>query len=171
MDKINPCEFALDFEKEGVELYLNLARQSVNILGKELFYTLARQEVDHAQKIDEICRDLVAHKGSTLVSMEFPEIEKEIKDFFQKMKHEDLKEKENDLTGYDIAIALEKKGFTAYRDFAAVSQTPKEKEFFTRMMEEEKKHLEALRNVYFYLSSPGDWIEQDESSVWNWMNM
>ncbi len=53
MENKNPLEFSLDFEIKGTNLYLDFAKKTKNLLSKRLFYSLAKQEVEHAQLFDE----------------------------------------------------------------------------------------------------------------------
>ncbi len=68
-------------------------------------------------------------------------------------------------------MEMEKKGIKAYNDFLNQTDNEAEKKFFVRLIEEEKKHLEALENVYSYITATGDWLKDEESKTWNWMNI
>ena len=70
MDK-NAYEFSMDFEFSGVKAYLQLARESRNILSKNLFYSLAIQEAEHAKRIDEFFFD-PRNKGCLLYTSPSP---------------------------------------------------------------------------------------------------
>jgi len=83
MKKINSLEFALGFEIKGTNLYLKLAAQNENVLAKRLFYSLATQEINHAERVDEIYGALKANKGWQPTSTKhLPTVESELKDFF-----------------------------------------------------------------------------------------
>ena len=51
---IESLKFAHNFEVKGLNFYLSYAFKTKNKLAKELFYNLAKKEIEHAQKIDEL---------------------------------------------------------------------------------------------------------------------
>lgn len=171
MKKINSLEFALDFEIKGTKLYLDLAVKTKNMLGKQLFYSLAGQEIEHAKRIDEIYGELKTNKTTEPVLPQIlPSMEQVLKEFFSKAKNTNLKKDADNIPGYELAMEMEKKGYKAYKDFYNNAENESEKKFFQQLMKEENEHLISLQNVYFYLTKSGDWLQEDESKVWSWMN-
>jgi rubrerythrin len=169
--KVTPLEFALDFEAKGTSMYLELAKKTINPLGKKLFYSLAMEEVAHAQKIDEISMKLKSQTGaSSLGDPALPGVEEQLKEFFKNASKQELSKGSEDIKGYELAMEMERKGYKTYNDFMVNAKSDTEKQFFQALLGEEKKHLEALSNVYNYLTKTGDWLQEEESKVWNWMN-
>ena len=172
MKKNKALEFAHDFEIKGVNLYMKLAAKIDNALAKEVFYSLAKQEVEHAHRIDQIYTGLKSNKGwSKAAPAKLPSMETEVKKFFTTASKAQLKKGAENLEGYEIAMRMERKGFKAYKEFYAAAKSSGEKAFYKQMMEEEQKHYETLANVYAYLTSTEDWLQEDESRTWNWMNI
>lgn len=167
MDKI--AEFALDFERRGADLYLELASKAKNSLSKNLFYTLAQQEIEHAKRIDAFYT-ASGREPSAIIYENIDRIEDEIKTFFQSLKDRELPAEKN-MDGYKTAMELEKEGYRAYEAFYRQSKDDKEIQLLEFLLNEEKRHLEAIANVYSYLSDTSDWLELEESKVWNWMNI
>ena len=171
MKKIDSLEFALDFEIKGTMLYLKLAKKTKNLLGKQLFYSLAAQEVDHARQVDEIYEQIQGNnKWNPVPSENLPPVEEGLKNFFLKAKSIDMKKDSKNTDGYELAMEMEKRGYKAYGDFCNSAGNESEKNFFKSLMEQEKEHLISLQNVYYYLTKTGDWLQEDESKVWSWMN-
>lgn len=162
------AEFALDFEKKGTAAYLNFAAKARNPLSKKLFYTLARQEIDHAAKIDEFYQEISDEKTADTHSA--ATAEKELQDFFEHLKKTQVPE-ESSLEIYETAMELEKRGYAAYKKFHGESDDEAEKRFLEFLLNEEKKHIDSIANVYSYLSGTSDWLEREESKTWNWMNI
>jgi rubrerythrin len=162
-------DFVLGFEAKGVETYLKLAAKTENHLGKELFYSLAAEEIAHARKADEFYEGISARQG--FKSPEAAPIATVIKDFFAKMEKAELRKSKENIEGYELAMELEKKGYAAYDNFLKNAKNDDEKKFFKWILGEEKEHIAAIANVYFYLTGTGDWLQEDESRVWSWMNM
>ena len=168
---LSSLEFSAALEVKGVNFYLKLAQKSANALTKKLFYSLAVEEVIHAQKIDEMYGIINnENKGSVSFPKNMPKIEATLKEFFRKANKPALKKEAANISGYETAMELEKKSYKIYSDFSKKANSAAEKKFFEFLMNEEKGHLEALMNVYRYLTQPGDWMAEEEGKVWNWMN-
>ncbi len=159
-------EFALDFERKGTVLYLELASKVKNPLGKNLFYALAKQEIDHAKRIEEFN---TAGEGHVYLAgyEKTNSIEEELKSFFKRVKESSVKD---NLDAYETAMQLEKESYGAYERFLKEAEDASERKLLEFLLSEEKNHMEAIANVYSYLSETSDWLERDESRTWNWMN-
>ena len=168
---MNPLKFSLDIEINGARIYLDLAVKTENLLAKKLFYYLAMEEIKHAERFDEIYGEIMAGEKSGVGIKREPDIEKDLKIFFKESDKASLKAGSENISGYEMAIKLEKKSYIAYEKFRNAAKSGAEKEFFSQLMKEEESHYDALANVYYYLTGNGDWLQEDESRVWNWMNM
>ncbi|MCX7916916.1 MAG: hypothetical protein N2589_02160 [bacterium] len=155
--------FAKEFEKEGAIFYIDLGMKADNLLTKKLFYTLGKQEIEHLEAIENF-----------IFSKEYKiekevNVEEEIENFFNGLR--DRTKIENQIKGYETALDLEKKSYSHYEKLYNSSKSPEEKNFYKFLMEQEKQHMEAIINVYSYLSETEDWFQKEESKVWNWMNL
>jgi rubrerythrin len=162
-------KFVLDFEAKGVEAYLKLAAKTENLLGKKLFYSLAAEEIEHARKADEFYGSI--SEMPDFKPVEAAPLEEIIKEFFVKMERAELEKGAENIKGYELAMELERKGYSAYEKYLKDSKTKEENKFFEWILGEEKEHISAIANVYSYLTGTGDWLQEDESRVWNWMNL
>jgi rubrerythrin len=168
--KVTHLEFVLDFEKKGALMYMDLARTTKNPLGKKLFYSLAAEEVDHARIADEIHVKL--HEKLSIEDIgNLPTVESKLKQLFESLNKEAVNKELDNAKGYELALNMEKKGYEIYSGFLKEAKTELEKEFFVKMLEQEKNHIDAIANVYAYFTGNGDWMEEEESRVWNWMNL
>ena len=165
---------ALDFENEGLRFYTKAAGESSNALSKRLFSTLAAQETEHAKKIEEIYG--LVEGGKELPPPEelkkigaHVEVEKDIKDFFETTDRKSLRKEMGNVEAMEMALAIEKKSYDLYSEQLKDAANASEKEFLKALKNEENKHIEALDNVYYYLTDPEMWFSSDESRVWNWM--
>jgi rubrerythrin len=93
-----------------------------------------------------------------------------LKQFFKTAPRTELKKGAIQLSGYQMAMKMEKATYNAYKEFQESASTEPEKKFFAALMKEENEHYAALANVYQYLTSNGDWLQEDEGQTWNWMN-
>ncbi|HOK56185.1 MAG TPA: ferritin family protein [bacterium] len=159
----NGIKFAKEFEKHGANLYIEIGMKSENLITKKLFYSLAKQEIEHL----EIIENFVLSDDYKTEKTEM--IEEDLKEFFTSLKEKN--KIESNIDGYKMALEIEKKGYLQYEKFYNEVKNEKEKRLFKFLMEQEKSHIEAIINVYSYLTETGDWFEKEESKIWNWMNM
>ncbi len=161
---------AINFERKGVSFYMELAAQTENRLGRRLFYTLAKEEVEHILIIDDIRRRLDrGEKPDQELNLKTT-IEEQMKEYFGAFKPEQMQEKGmSNLDGYEMAMEIENRGYEMYDRFLQEATEEHAREFFKKMKEEEKGHFEALQNVYYYLTNRDHWHSESESTVWNWM--
>jgi rubrerythrin len=159
-DKI---KFAKEFERYGATLYIEIGMKAENMITKKLFYSLARQEIEHLEAIENFVLT-----GDYKAAEEI-KVEEEIKDFFNSLK--ERSKTENHIDGYKTALEIEKKGYAQYEKFYRETKDEKEKRLLKFLIEQEKAHIEAIVNVYSYITQTGDWFEQEESKIWNWMNI
>ncbi len=172
MEKKNDAlKFVLDFEKKGVDMYMELAAKTDNPLGKKLFYSLGGEEIEHARKADETYSGFGSKEDFTLKPIDAPSIETVLKDFFKKLGKAKLKENKEGIEGYELAMDMERKGYETYDNFLKNAKTEAEKSFFKWILKQESEHISAIANVYSYLTGTGDWLEEEESKTWNWMNL
>lgn len=159
----NGISFAKELEKEGVNFYIELGIKAENLLTKKLFYTLAKQEIEHIITLENfiLLNEYKTNKEE--------KVEEEIKNFFYEIKEKS--KTENQLQGYQTALELEKKSYVQYEKLFSSAKTDEEKKLYKFLMEQEKEHMEAIINVYSYLSETADWFQKEESKVWNWMNL
>ncbi|MCM8820754.1 MAG: hypothetical protein NC932_02230 [Candidatus Omnitrophica bacterium] len=161
MDKIG---FAKEFEKNGAKFYIDKGLKAKNIITKKLLYTLAKQEIEHLEAIENFII-----KGQYVENGKDMDIETEMKYFFASLKRKD--KLEDRLHVYSMALEMEKKGYLQYEKFYKEADDEKEAKFFKFLMGEEKNHIDAIVNVYSYISDTGDWFQKEESKAWNWMNL
>ncbi len=161
---------AINFERKGVSFYMELAAQTENRLGRRLFYTLAKEEVEHILIIDDIRRRLDrGEKADQELDLKTT-IEEQMKEYFGAFNPEQMQEKSmSNLDGYEMAMEIENRGYEMYDRFLQEATEERAQEFFKKMKEEEKRHFEALQNVYYYLTNRDHWHSESESAVWNWM--
>ncbi|MBA7593958.1 ferritin family protein [candidate division WOR-3 bacterium] len=160
---------ALGLEQKGYDHYKQALSQAKNPLTESLFSTLADQELDHMRRIRELFE--VSPSEPTKVSIPRSELEKVVRNVFEKFSKEDRSTWDLDITeAYEHAMHLEQESITMYGRFAKESKASVETAFFKALEQEEVNHFTALQNAYHYLKHTSDWFESSESETWNWMN-
>jgi rubrerythrin len=159
---------AVTFEKGIATFYLDKGKDASNPLVQKLFLTLAQQEIDHMLYIFQASRAADAGAGDAGRPVV---IEEEMKGFFRRLPRGGFKKDAGQIPAIEAAMKLEEKGYAMYQEFLAASTADADKKFYALLLEQEKKHLESLQNIHFYLAGTGDWFEGEESKQWNWMNI
>ncbi len=168
---LKTLEKALDFERKGSEFYIRLGIDTKQTLAKNLFYSLAKQEIDHMVSIEEIF-DAIGHDAAwpRMETAPAGEIEGEMRRIFDSLDQKSREKELDNIKGYELAIEMEKDGHRMYKEFSERATDDREKRFFLALAGEEASHLEALDNVYYFLTRSEDWLSGEESKVWNWMS-
>ena len=168
---VHALKETLEFERKGSEFYIKLGIETGQVLAKNLFFSLAKQEIDHIIRIEEIFGSIQRKSLWPEVSAkQTNEIEEQIREVFERLDRAARQEKLDNVKGYELAIDFEKRGYEMYRNLSGKATDEREKQFFGALAEEESKHLEALDNVYHFLTEAEDWLATDESKAWNWMS-
>ena len=169
---VEALEKSLDFERKGSEFYLKLGIDTKQALAKNLFYNLAKQEIDHIVRIEEIF-DAVGRNAPlpTRSARKMEDIEDQMKRTFDKLSESIRTRKLDNIEAYRLAIEMEEEGYRIYKGFSESATDKGERQFFLALLEEERAHREALDNVYYFLTQSKDWFSVEESKVWNWMSI
>lgn len=164
---------AYELERKGLEFYIDSASNSNNALVRRAIFSLAKEEIVHMLKIDEISLslDTSGKWAGGEVSLKGSDIEIEIKSFFEKIGKELLEKNKDNADLIKKAMELERKSFEFYEDLGKKAGSDIERRFYDALKAQEEGHFDALQNVYYYLAKTGDWFEKDESNVWSWMNL
>jgi len=158
-------ERAIEFEKSGVEMYLKNADKTANPLARNLFYSLAIEEIEHIMFIE---KQIDPSEGLAIGE---DNVQQKMKLVFNSLEEEDIEQDSDNVAVLELAMKLEEKGKSLYIDLRDGAESEEEKKYFTTLIKEEERHLEALKNVHSYLTKTSDWFHGDERSTWNWMNI
>jgi rubrerythrin len=165
-------KISIDFERRGVGLYMQLAAKTKNPLTRRLFYQLAQQEIQHIILFEEVYEKLKReNKWPRWTVEEGEKLEYIVKEYFQAVKKDPAVHLTDNVKGLEMAMQIEKKGFVMYEKFLAKATDNNEKLFYKELLKQENAHYEALANMHLYLTQTSDWFSEEESHVWNWMNL
>lgn len=149
---------SLSMEEDGYKLYSEGSNKITNSLGKRMMERLAKDELNHIQRIKEIWGYVTGDAKEIEIA------EAEITDFdeiFSRMKEqfkdavEDLQEVGvDDQEIIDLALQLETHGHFFYEESAKNAKDEKVKKFYEMLAIEEKAHYDALQSVNKYLENP-----------------
>ena len=160
-------DLAIELEQKGHDYYEENAAKADNPMAKSVLESLSQQELDHIETIKQIA----AGKGVENVEVTPSNVEDNVREVFESFSDKEKEEWEDvDEEVYRHALKLEEDIYDLYADLAEQTEG-KEEEFFTALMAEENKHYESIQNALYYLTNNSKWLDEEESQVWNWMNI
>lgn len=149
-------DFAIQMEKEGQELYLDIASQTNHTGLKNILKMLADDEVKHQLAIEKI-RNESCTMPETGILDSAKNVFRQMKDFGGSF----------DLTGdegklYMQAMELELKSRSFYLDRADQAETSEQQALFEMLANEEDKHYHLLSNLVDFVQAPKTWLADAE---------
>ncbi len=160
---------AVELEHQGEQFYLSMAKTASDELTRALFENLAKDERAHA----DVVRSLAADAGLPQVAATTTSapMEQRVREVFEALELPPPAPGPEVMRGLQLAMDMEQEAIDLYRQLLDEDLAPAQKGFVEQLLQQEWQHLEALRNVHFYLGRPGEWHDQEESQRWNWMNI
>ncbi|MFH1652861.1 MAG: ferritin family protein [Pseudomonadota bacterium] len=156
---------ALEIEESGKAFYDDAIKNCQNELGKEIFTTLMQDELIHIDRILNIYESLKNEKGWTDEWEGMQSDHRDVKDLFKDISNKlgkNIKAHSSDLEALDVGIDFEWKTVVFYEEYLPSATDPLEKYFVERMVAEEKKHYNVLKDMKQYLSDPSAWFVENE---------
>ena len=157
-------QLAIQMEIEGRKFYLKANQESRNSLAKELFQTLADEEIIHQEKAKKIYDSLKNSQEWPDEEINFDRGKKLSTIFARAMKDIDKEAKvgATELNAVKIAMNMESKSYDFYQSRANLTAYPTEKRFFQALTAEERGHYLVLLDLQEYLTDPTDWFAKTE---------
>ncbi len=163
-ERIKALEVALGNELREKEFYLKHKERTMNPLGKLMFASIASDETEHYQRIQELHQRLneegkwpetipLIVKGTEVKS-----VMQKIVDLVDTSSRADI----DDMKAVEIAIEFEEKGELFYQDLAAKVDNPLEKKFYQLLASMEREHRLSLQDAFEYFKDPEGWLRIKE---------
>ncbi|MFW6264540.1 MAG: ferritin-like domain-containing protein [Bacillota bacterium] len=150
-------QFAIDFEKENREYYLERAENTDNEYLKSLFENLAGEEKKHEEIIKQLMEDeKVDYVESDLIDnakKAFDEIAAELPDNILPTEEVHI---------YKQAVEMEKRSREYYKEKAEESELEHVEKVFLQLAKEEEKHQQILENIEKMVDRPNTWLDDAE---------
>ncbi|MBM4053948.1 MAG: hypothetical protein FJ264_04580 [Planctomycetes bacterium] len=163
---------ALQMEKDGAKFYGDLANKTLHPIGKAMFRSFAEDEKQHIKRLQAL---LSADKSAPSGEKTVDTPKKRLITVFQSMGNELKKTvtmNTNDIDAVKLAIKLEEEGLKFYEKTAKESEDEKEKKSFRFLADEEKIHLNVLKNTLEYIEDKERWEAEKEGRIYDlWMDM
>lgn len=167
--RLDALEVALNNEMREREFYLKNAARTNNSLGKEMFNRIARDEVEHYERLKELHEKWKANaKWPETVPLTINQTN--VRDILLgKLNKIDPSETcdADDRQAIKVAAEFEEKGVIFYKDLSASSTDEREKAFFELLSSIEYEHYLSLRDAEEYFENPAAWYIKVEHSMWD----
>ena len=150
-------KIAMDAEKEGLTMFLKLAKDTESNTGKNMFITLAQDEVAHIGNLEQMATEL--REQGTLMGDYFTGTSRD------PLNKEELKKtitdssRAEDVEAIDLGIKQEKHAIEHYTKCAGEAQTDIERKIYEHLISEEETHLLILEAEKDSIKGSGHWVD------------
>lgn len=157
---------AIEIELKGKEFYTRARDRSRHELGRKIFAHLIIEEDGHLARIREVFQALQSARpwpeSQSGAAVRAPAAEV----FARLLKEQarQVKAESADLEALQTALGLEEKNERFYRELVPKSQDSFEREFFTRLADEERGHYQLISDTIQYLRDPETWFQEKQRS-------
>ena len=154
---MNIFEFAVNFERENRDYYLERSKNTDNSYLKSLFQELAEEEKKH----EEIVKELMSEKKTEYVKSNIIDSARVA---FQKMA-DDLPKNvlpTEEIHIYKQAVELEMKSKEYYLSKAEETDLEYVEKTFRQLAKEEEKHQLIMENITEMVDRPNTWLDDAE---------
>jgi rubrerythrin len=163
-------EEAMRNEVDGQRFYVQAAAKSVSSRSQATFTTLAADEAEHLRILQKEYESL---KGSgkwvaatkVIGSQErraeplFPQDEKAAERTAQAIK--------SDLEALEFAMGIEERAFKLYTKASQETDDPHARAIYKYLTNQENGHYKLIQRAHQYLTSPGEWYEEEEKPIFD----
>ncbi len=136
---------AIEAEAAGYHFYMMAARNTDDKQGKEIFETLADEEVDHLKFLkSQHASFLATGKADPDAVLGKPLELSGTNPIFSAQLRERVKDSHYEMSALSIGVELELNAMNFYQSEADATDDPEVKEFYTRLADWESGHYNAL---------------------------
>ena len=155
-------ESGIDLERQGLLRYLDLARKSRIIEGKNLFIQLAADEVEHWQMLEKLKKHLMDGDDYMAPKLKVYNV-KELLPKMQKGAMEAKGDKKiTEMDALKMALAFEKKASEFYENLAKSTDDAQTKKFAMDLSNWENTHYDLLQAQLDEINNSGFYFDMME---------
>ena len=150
---------AKQLEVDGREIYLQTAGKTKNEVTSKMFESLADDELNHMEWIDQ------QSPGGVTAGKSNEALYSRLKTIFAEVPEEVREAAEtssDDIQAIDTALGMEQKSRDAYAEWAKQSEDEEIRELFSALTGIEQFHYELLQNMKEYFQKTSDWFMVEE---------
>lgn len=144
---------ALQLEVEGVEFYGQCAKRTKDKAGAQMFRYLAGEENVHYKKVSELFKK-EQNKGYCQYMEDKAKGESGV--FERNVPGGRLDEKSDSLDALNVGIRAEDNSISLYEYLSVNAMTPKGRELFKKLVDEERRHRIILETEVEFVTETGE---------------
>jgi rubrerythrin len=157
---------AIEVEKNGLKTYLQFARETKDLSGKDMFILLANDEFDHMNLLEDMVKEYLHMEDVALPeTVDLSEIEKIV----PKIRKKDLatvgKAGADELVALKMARDMEKNAIAYYERLYELVSDEKMRKLVRRLVEMEEGHYNIIQMQIDSITNSGFWFDIMEFSV------
>ncbi len=163
-------EEAMRNEVDGRQFYLQAAEKSVSPQSKATFTTLAADEAEHLRILQ---KEYEALKGSgkwVAASKVIGPQERRAEPLFprgKKAAERTAQAIKSDLEALEFAMGIEERAFKLYSKASQETDDPHARALYKYLTLQENGHYKLIQRAHQYLTSPGEWYEEEEKPIFD----
>ena len=155
---LNDLKAAIQMEQDGKKFYEEAAGKAKSEGTAEIFRFLAKGEVYHIQRIEEIYQALEKNPTWTESLCAFSPPQEDPKIFSAALAKGTMGTGDaDDLKALEIGMRMESKSIEFYQRLAKQARDTKERRFLMSLINEERGHYNYLADYRNFLIDPADW--------------
>jgi len=154
---VDAIKMAIQLEKDGRAFFEEAAQKTENALGKKMFETLAKDEIEHLHTFQRIFGTITEEGNWEELARKRPKIGKV--PVFEGKRDEQKAVNPGELDALRKAMNIEKEAIDFFRKAAEETEDPIAKQIFTRIRGEEEYHYDYLQAQHDALSHSGLWYD------------
>jgi rubrerythrin len=155
---LNDLKTAIQMEQDGKKFYEEAAQKAKSQGTAEIFQYLAKGEVYHILKIEEIYEALEKDPNWTESMCEFNASAEDPKIFSAALAKGNMGAGDaDDIKALEVGIQMETKSIEFYQRLARQAHDDKERRFLMSLINEERGHYNNLIDYRNFLIDPADW--------------
>jgi rubrerythrin len=155
---LNDLKAAIQMEKDGQKFYDEAAQKAKSEGTAEIFSYLAKSEIYHILRIQEIYEALEKNPTWTERMCEFSPPAEDPKIFSNAIAKGNMGTGDaDDIKALEIGIKMETKSIEFYQRLAKQAQDDKERRFLMSLINEERGHYNNLVDYRNFIMDPADW--------------
>ena len=154
---------AMQLERDGHAFYLAAAERTAAAAGRKMFLSLARDELQHLQFLDDYYRRCLAHAAWPAAEVLQREAGRRWPVFPPPAAAgQVVAPNTGDLEALRQGIAAEQASIELYQHGLETATDPQVRALFLLLVQQEEGHRTILEGEYDYLTHTGFWFDQPE---------
>jgi rubrerythrin len=156
---------ALEAEKQSIGRYLELAWQTVDAAGRQMFIRLATDEYHHMRLLEHTGTELCSGAACAMVDVPESAVERLVPKLTERSARIQGRTGQNQLSALETALASELSARSFYSEQSATARPGAVRDLFRRLAEIEQSHAELLQAEIDNITATGFWFSVPEFSL------